>query len=122
MTNDTIKVIDPAAHAVLDYMTAGMFLTAAAVMRNSNPRASSLALMNGLAVLGLSLLTRYPGGLFKVLSFETHGKIDAVQAGMSALGPALLGFGKEKEASFFYGQAALETGVVAATDWNAQTR
>lgn len=119
MNTDKVKVIDPATHAVLDYMTAGMFLAMGLAMRNRHRGASTLAFMNGMAVLGLSLLTRYPGGLFQVLSFKTHGMVDTVQAGMSAFGPALMGFAKDKEAAMFYGQAALESGVIAATDWSA---
>lgn len=119
MNTDKVKVIDPGAHAVLDYLTAATFLTLGAAMRNRHRSASTLAFMNGIAVLGLAMLTRYPGGVFKVLSFKTHGMVDAVQAGMSAFGPALLGFAGDKEASFFYGQAALESGVIAATDWRS---
>ena len=120
MDTDKVKIIDPATHAVLDYVTAATFLTMGMAMRNRHRGASTLAFMNGIAVLGLSLLTRYPGGVFKVLSFKTHGMVDAVQAGMSAVGPALLGFAGDKEAAMFYGQAALEGGVIAATDWSQE--
>jgi hypothetical protein len=119
MDTDKVKVIDPATHAVLDYMTAATFLTMGAVMRNRHRGAATLAFINGFAVLGLAMLTRYPGGLLEVLSFKTHGMVDAVQATMSAVGPALLGFAGDKEAAMFYGQAALESGVIAATDWSA---
>jgi hypothetical protein len=30
-----------------------------------------------------------------------------------------MGFGSDPEATYFYGQAASEAGVIAATDWNA---
>jgi hypothetical protein len=85
---------------------------------NRNRKAANLAFCNGLAVLGLSLMTDYPGGVFRTISFKTHGVIDVLQAGMSALGPALLGFAGEPEAQFFHAQAAVEAGVVASTDWN----
>jgi hypothetical protein len=119
MNTDKVKVIDPATHAVLDYMTAAMFLGLGLAMRHKHRGAATLALINGAAVLGLAMLTRYPGGLFKVLSFKTHGVVDSFQAATSALGPALLGFAGEKEAAIFYSQAALEGGVIAATDWSA---
>jgi len=42
-----------------------------------------------------------------------------VQAALAGAGPALLGFAKEPEAMFFYGQALSEVGVIANTDWDA---
>jgi hypothetical protein len=35
------------------------------------------------------------------------------------LGPMLLGFSRDPEATYFYGQAASEVGVIAATNWDA---
>jgi hypothetical protein len=54
-----------------------------------------------------------------MMSFKTHGMMDAMQGAMLAAGPALLGQTDDPDARFFYGQAALEMGVVAATDWEA---
>ncbi len=122
MTTGVPKVIDPVTHAVLDYLTAGTFIAMGFGLMNRNRAAAGLAFVNGAAVLGLSLMTDYPGGVFKTLSFKTHGTIDVLQAGMSALGPTVLGFADEPEAQFFHGQAAVEAAVVAATDWNNDTR
>jgi hypothetical protein len=119
MTRAVPKVIDPKAHAVLDYLTAGTFLAAGFSLMKRHPRAAGLALVNGVAVLGLSMLTDYPGGVWRSVSFRTHGTVDMLQAGMTAFGPALLGFASDPEAQFFHGQALVETAVVAATDWNA---
>lgn len=118
MTRSVPKVIGPSTHTVLDYLTAGTFLAAGMAMRSRHPRASTLAFVNGMAVLGLSMMTDYPGGVFRKLSFRTHGAIDVLQAGMSALGPALMGFAGDAEAQMFHAQAAVEAAVVAATDWN----
>jgi hypothetical protein len=70
-------------------------------------------------VLGMSMLTDYPGGVFRALSFRTHRTGDIVQAVLAGLGPVLFGFGNDPEAKYFYGQAASEAGVIAATDWDA---
>lgn len=70
-------------------------------------------------VLGMSMLTDYPGGLFRKLSFQGHRTGDIVQAAFAAVGPALFGFAADPEAKFFYGQALSEAGVIATTDWNA---
>ena len=112
------KLIGSKSHAVLDYATSGVFFALAARYRETNPAASLLAFVNGTAVLGLSLLTDYPGGLFPAVSFRTHGVVDAVQAAMSATGPALLGFADAPEARVFYSQAATEAAVIAATDFS----
>lgn len=115
------KFIDPGTHAVLDYLTAGGFFALGFSLMNRNRRAAGLAFVNGAAVLGLSLLTDYPGGVWRKVSFETHGMVDAMQAAMTASGPALLGFAGEPEAQVFHAQAALETGIIAATRWNGRT-
>jgi hypothetical protein len=112
------RIIDPAKHAVLDYATAATFFALGVSFRNRNRAASTLAFLNGASVLLLSLFTDYPGGLVKKLSFRTHGVMDAVQAGMSAAGPALFGFAGTAEARTFYSQALAETGVIMATDFS----
>jgi hypothetical protein len=104
---------------VLDYLTAGGFFALGFAMLGRNTRAATLAFVNGAAVLGLSLMTDYPGGVWRKISFATHGAVDAVQAGMTATGPALLGFAGEPEAQIFHAQAALEAGIIAATRWGA---
>lgn len=119
MTEQVPKVIDPSAHAVLDYMTAAGFLALGFAMLGRHSRAAGLAFANGAAVLGLSLMTDYPGGVFRKVSFRTHGMIDAAQAMLTAAGPAMLGFATEPEAQAFHGQAAIEAAIIAATDWDA---
>jgi hypothetical protein len=116
------KVIGPSTHAALDYITAGTFLLVGALTWKRTKRASIAAFINGAAVLGASLLTDYPGGVKKVMSFKTHGKFDAAQATMAAAMPRVLGFRHKPIARFFELQAATETMVVGATDWDAMER
>jgi hypothetical protein len=113
------KVISPGQHAVLDYGVASFYLGLAAKYRNQNSAAAGLAAVNGLMVLGLALMTDYPGGVFRTLSFKTHRTMDWIQAGLAAFGPVVLGFADEPEARTFYSQAMSEVGVIAATDWDA---
>lgn len=113
------KTIGPAQHAMLDYGVAATFFALGMRFRRRNAAASALAFINGGMVLGMSLFTDYPGGVWRKMSFKTHGAMDVVQAGIAGLGPALLGFAGTDEAKAFYGQAASEVGVIAATDWNA---
>jgi hypothetical protein len=113
------KTISPAQHAVLDYGVAATFFALGMRYRNRNPAASALAFVNGGMVLGMSLMTDYPGGVWPMISFKTHGTMDIVQAALAGLGPVLFGFADTPEARTFYAQAASEAGVVATTDWNA---
>ena len=112
-------VISPAQHAMLDYGVAATFFGFGLSMLSRHRPAAALAFANGAMVLGMSLMTDYPGGVFRRLSFRTHRTGDMVQAALAGLGPVLLGFASDPEAKYFYGQAASEAGVIAATDWDA---
>jgi hypothetical protein len=114
------KVIGPSQHAVLDYGVAATYFALAMKYRNTHRAASTLAWINGAMVLGMSLFTDYPGGLWRKIPFPVHGALDVAQAGLAGLGPAMMGFAGDEEALPFYGQAASEVGVIAATDWHAQ--
>jgi len=112
--------ISPARHAMLDYGVAASFFSLGMRYRGRNSRAAALAFLNGGLVLGVSLLTDYPGGVWRRLSFKTHRMMDIMQASLAAAGPALFGFARDPEAKAFYAQASSEVGVIAMTDWNAQ--
>ena len=113
------RPISPAQHAVLDYGVAATFFTMGAMFGHRHRAAATLALINGAMVLGMSLLTNYPGGVVRMLSFRGHRTGDMIQAGLAGIGPLLFGFADTPEAKYFYGQALSEAGVIAATDWDA---
>ena len=46
------------------------------------PPAAALAYLNGAMVLGLSLMTDYPGGVFRTISFKRHRTGDIIQAAL----------------------------------------
>jgi hypothetical protein len=126
MTNTSIaavkesaRVISPRQHAMLDYGVAATFLAFGFAALSRHRPAAILAFANGAMVLGMSLLTDYPGGVFRTLSFRAHRTGDIAQAALAGLGPILFGFGNDPEAKYFYGQALSEAGVIAATDWDA---
>src|SRR5690348_6946973 len=101
-------VISPAGHAVLDYGVAATFFTVGFGLLSRHRRAATLAFLNGAIVLGMSLMTNYPGGVYRVISFKGHRTGDIAQAALAGMGPMLFGFAGEPEAKFFYGQAASE--------------
>ena len=120
MTGDVPKVISPAMHGMLDYSVAATFFALGMRFASTHRRASTLAYVNGAMVLGLALMTNYPAGVFKKISFKTHRTADIMQAALAGIGPVAMGFANDPEASYFYGQAVSEVGVIAATDWDAQ--
>ena len=115
------KVITPARHAVLDYGVVSTYMSLGVRMLSRHRPAATLAFINAGMVLGLSLMTDYPGGLWRRISFPMHGAMDLVQAAVAGFGPIVMGFANDPEATAFYGQALSELGVVAATDWHART-
>lgn len=118
-SNRRTRVIDQKTHAVLDYLTTAYFLGLAAYFWDKHRRASAVALINAGEVLGLSMFTDYPGGVFKKIPFETHGKVDLIQAASAAGLPWLMGFGHRSQAMPFHLQALNEVGVVDLTDWES---
>ena len=114
----TAKTISPAKHALLDYGVVATFIGMGWKYAGRNNRAAALAFINAGMVLGVSMSTDYPGGVWKKISFKTHRTMDAIQALVAGAGPILFGFARSEDAKPFYSQAASEVGVIAATDWN----
>ena len=113
------RAISPAQHAILDYGVAATFFAFGFSVLSRHRAAAALAFVNGGMVLGMSLLTDYPGGMFRTLSFRAHRTGDIAQAALAGFGPILFRFGTDPEATYFYGHAVSEAGVIAATDWDA---
>src|SRR5437879_13469206 len=93
------RIISPKAHAVVDYMTVGSFFMAGAMFWSRSQRAALSALFCGGAELAVSLLTDYPGGVERVISFPMHGKLEMGLAARAATLPGLMGLADEPYAS-----------------------
>jgi hypothetical protein len=122
VTNRLPKVISPKVHAIIDYATLGSFVLMGVLFWRNNKRAAIAALACGAAEATNTLLTDFPGGVTDVLSFQTHGKIDAAMAGTVATLPNLLGFADEPEAKHFRMHGALIAGVTGLTDFGTEER
>jgi hypothetical protein len=107
------KAITPKGHAVIDYITLGAFIVTGALYWRRHKRAALSAFICGGAELALSLLTDYPGGVKKVISFPTHCKVDIGLAAMTAAMPEVMGFKDDREKRFFLAQSA---GITVATN------
>ena len=117
VANRLPKLIGPRAHAVADYATAGALFLLGALFWRDNKRAALGAMICGGAITATSMLTDYPGGIKRVITFQTHGRIDAGLAGLTAAMPNFLAFSDEEEARFFRGFAVAETIVAGLTDF-----
>lgn len=115
------KVISPSVHGIIDYCHAAFFFTVGVVCaRSDNKAAARAAFATSGFIFVQSLLTDYRFGAKPVLSFETHGKMDAVFASASWMLPLLFGFKDTAAGRIFEGNSLAEASVVAATDWNSQ--
>lgn len=105
------KFISPGMHAVIDWGTAAAFMTAGAWLWNKNRRASTASYVCAGLTGSLIFFTDCPGGVWKKISFETHGKIDPGVSALVASMPNLLNFSDEEESKLFQ---AIGIGLVAA--------
>lgn len=112
------KVLDAKSHAIADYLTAGAFFAMAFAFWGRNHRAAVGAALCGGAVAANALITNYPGGVAKVISFQTHGRVDMGLAGLTASMPNFLAFGDEDEAKYFRGAAIAESVITGLTDFD----
>jgi hypothetical protein len=116
-TNKMPKVINPTAHAIIDYATAASFFGMAAFFWRRNKRAAVGALVCGAAETITALCTDYPGGVVEEISFETHGTIDFGLSGMVASLPDMLRFSDEPESKFFRMQGLALATITGLTDF-----
>ena len=111
------KMITPTAHAVIDYAMFGAFFTAGALLWSKNKRASLAAYLCADIVGSLAFLTDMPGGVWKKISFETHGRIDPGLSALAATIPEMLAFKAEKEARLFQTMGIAMAVVGGLTDY-----
>ncbi len=111
------KFISPAQHAFIDYAMAATFLAAGAALWKRHRRAGISAFLCGSAAAVNGIITDYPGGMFPVIDFETHGQVDASLAGITIALPRLMGFGSERQSRFFDLAATLQTAAATLTEY-----
>ena len=114
------KVIDARTHGLVDYSHAAFFLAMALLCRKRNPRAAAAALITSSLVIVQSLLTDYPLGVARVLSFATHGGMDAAFAASSPLIPRIFGFSGTAAAKAFQMNSLIVGTVVSLTDFDSR--
>jgi hypothetical protein len=118
-----MKKLTPLQHGLIDYAWAGAMIAAPWVFGFSrNKRATRYAVSSGAAVVGLSLLTRYPLGAVKLIPFPLHGVFDAVSGVQTIASPWLLGYSRHRAAKWTHVMSGLASLVVVSlTDYQATT-
>jgi len=111
------RALSPKAHSIADYVTVGAFFASAGWFWRRSKRAALAALICGAAELAVDLLTDYPGGIKRVISFRAHHDIDLGLAAMTATMPEFLAFKNEGEKNFFLTQGAVITALAEVTQF-----
>jgi len=122
MSDRMPKVISPKAHAIADYITLGGLTLMAALFWKKNKRAAIAALTCAGAEATNTLLTDFPGGLAKVISFHNHGRIDMGLAATCSALPNFMGFDEEPAAKYFRVMGLNITTIAALTDFSQPQR
>jgi len=112
------KVITPGMHAAIDWGTAGAFALSGALLWRKDKRAALSSFICGNLIGGLIFLTDCPGGVWKKISFETHGNVDPGVAALVASLPNLLGFSKESESKLFQSMGIALAAVRSLTNFD----
>ncbi|HKY03959.1 MAG TPA: SPW repeat protein [Blastocatellia bacterium] len=116
-----MKILKPKTHGIIDYAWAGAMIAAPWLFGfNKNREATLASISSGVGILGLSLMTRYPLGAVKVISFPVHGVIETVAGLSTAASPWLCGYSNNESAKWTHLISGLGTlAVVAMTDYAA---
>ena len=98
-----MNFLSPRIHGILDYFTAGLFALAPIFLQADG---SQVAIFSCYVVAGtllvLSLLTRYPPGVLRIIPFPVHGSIEFFTAvGLCAL-PWIGGFAELPMSRMFF--------------------
>lgn len=114
-----MKILTPRIHGVLDYMLVASFGLAPFLFAfNESFVEEVLCFAIAGTILGLSLLTRYPLGLLRLIPFPIHGGVEFVTSfGLMAM-PWLFGFSEDALArNFFIVNGVLLFAVWLVTDY-----
>jgi hypothetical protein len=97
-----VRLLPAWFHAIADYAVAGTLIAVAAIVGGST-EAVAAGIVIGAVVLVVSMLTKYPLGVVKVLPFTIHSAGDYLAAALLVSSPFVLGFdGSDGGLTAFY--------------------
>ena len=86
-----VRLLPAWFHAIADYAVAGTLIVVAAAVGGST-EAVAAGIVIGVVVLVVSMLTKYPLGVVKVLPFTIHSAGDYLAAALLVAAPWVLNF------------------------------
>lgn len=112
-----LRFISKSFHGVIDYVAAIALITSPYILKlgDSSSPATLLSVGTGLAVILVSILTKYRYSIFKVIPFDLHLAIDLAVATAFIAIPFLFGL-KGLDAAYFFINGAVVYLVVALTE------
>jgi hypothetical protein len=90
-TVSLVRLLPAWFHAIADYAVGAGLIVVALAVGGSGP-AVATGVVVGAVILAVSMLTRYPLGVAKVLPFTVHSAGDYLAAALLVLAPFVLGF------------------------------
>jgi len=97
-----VKFLPAWFHAIADYAV-GALLIIVPIAVGGSDKAVATGIVVGAVVLLVSMATKYPLGVFKVLPFTVHSAGDYLAAALLIIAPFALSFdGSDKGLSIFY--------------------
>ena len=102
-----VKFLPAWFHAIADYAV-GALLIVVPIVAGGSDKAVASGIVVGAVVLLVSMATRYPLGVFKILPFTVHSAGDYLAATLLVVAPFALSFdGSDSGLSVFYVAAGL---------------
>lgn len=91
-----MKIISRKSHAVLDYLSAIILISAPWIFGFSDSStATRVAVAAGILILGMSLMTNYEGGVLRSIPMAGHLNMDVLLGIVLAISPWLFNFKEE---------------------------
>jgi hypothetical protein len=87
-----VKLLPAWFHAVADYGVGIALVVGAALTTSAPDKAVATGIVVGVVVLAVSMLTKYPLGVVKLLPFTVHSAGDYLAALLLIAGPFVVGF------------------------------
>src|SRR5258706_3857320 len=87
-----VKFLPAWFHAIADYAVGGALIVGAALTTSAPDKAVAAGVVVGVVVLAVSMLTKYPLGVVKVVPFTLHSAGDYLAAALLVVSPFALGF------------------------------
>lgn len=114
-----MRKLSPRAHGWIDYLIVLFFVLAPSLFGYADDQAAATtSYIIAAAHLGLSVLTRYPLGIVKLIPFPTHGAIELAVGFVLIALPWIVGFDDNQVArNLFIGSGLAVFVVYAVTDY-----